>query len=193
MNGIVNAKEDIGFYPTPPELAQKMLSGIDLSYVQTVLEPSAGKGNILKELAKKAFRYITNLDVDCIEIDPHLRQILNYTFSSGRELEINQKIRDLESKQTYSYETHDYKGLTAKEEQELHALRVEESSFFKNGIHIVHDDFLTFNTFKKYDLIIMNPPFASGDKHLLKAIKLQERGGSIVCILNAETLKNPYT
>lgn len=40
----------------------------------------------------------------------------------------------------------------------------------------------------------MNPPFADGDAHLLKAIQMQERyGGQIRCILNAETLRNPYT
>lgn len=60
--------------------------------------------------------------------------------------------------------------------------------------HVVHDDFLTFNTYKKYDLIVMNPPFDAGAKHLLKAISLQEQaGGKIICILNAETIRNPYT
>ena len=39
----------------------------------------------------------------------------------------------------------------------------------------------------------MNPPFSNGDKHLLKALKMQEKGGNIICLLNAETLKNPYT
>jgi hypothetical protein len=39
----------------------------------------------------------------------------------------------------------------------------------------------------------MNPPFADGDKHLLKAIEMQKNGGSIICLLNAETIRNPYT
>ncbi len=58
---------------------------------------------------------------------------------------------------------------------------------------VVHDDYLSYNSFKKYDLIVMNPPFESGDKHLLKAIEMQQNGGKIVCLLNAETLKNPYS
>jgi hypothetical protein len=58
---------------------------------------------------------------------------------------------------------------------------------------LVHDDFLTYSSFKRYDAIIMNPPYSSGDKHLLKALDLQKQGGKIVCLLNAETLKNPYT
>lgn len=63
----------------------------------------------------------------------------------------------------------------------------------EKGFRIVHDDFLTFNTFKRYDLIVMNPPFHDGDKHLLKALDLMEHGGQIVCILNAETIRNPFS
>jgi len=59
--------------------------------------------------------------------------------------------------------------------------------------NVIYDNFLRFNTEKKYDLIIMNPPFSNGDAHLLKAIELQKNGGEIICILNAETLKNPHS
>ena len=55
----------------------------------------------------------------------------------------------------------------------------------------MHDDFLTYDTMKEYDLIIMNPPFSNGCKHLLKALEMQQRnGGAVICLLNAETLKN---
>ncbi|HHX67963.1 MAG TPA: DUF4942 domain-containing protein, partial [Gallicola sp.] len=36
-------------------------------------------------------------------------------------------------------------------------------------------------------------PFSNGDDHLLKALDMQKDGGSIVCLLNAETIKNPYS
>ena len=63
-----------------------------------------------------------------------------------------------------------------------------------NNMRVIHDDFLTFTTHKKYDLIIANFPFSEGCKHLLKAIELQRQfGGNIVCLINAETLKNPYS
>lgn len=39
----------------------------------------------------------------------------------------------------------------------------------------------------------MNPPFSNGDKHLLKALEIQRYGGYVVCLLNAETIRNPYT
>lgn len=62
------------------------------------------------------------------------------------------------------------------------------------GYNVVWDDFITFQPTRFYDAIVMNPPFKNGAEHLLKAISIQERmGGQIVCILNAETIKNPYS
>ena len=61
------------------------------------------------------------------------------------------------------------------------------------GYSVVHDDFLTFVPKYHYDLIIMNPPFDKGATHLLKALSIQKHGGRVICILNAETLRNPYT
>lgn len=130
------------FYPTPKELLDKITDGIEWRHIETVLEPSAGKGDIAEyvkeKCEKEGYRY--DLDLDCIEIDANLRQTL--------------------------------KG---------------------KNLRIVHDDFLTFHTFKHYDLIIMNPPFSKGAKHLLHAITLQKGNFGIICILNAETIRNPYT
>jgi len=61
------------------------------------------------------------------------------------------------------------------------------------GHRVVADDFLTYNTYKSYDSIIANFPFSDGEKHLMKALEMQENGGSIVCLINAESLKNPYS
>ena len=62
------------------------------------------------------------------------------------------------------------------------------------GKRVIHDDFLTFSSRKAYDLIIANPPFSEGDKHLSKALDLAEQsGGNLIFILNAETIKNPYS
>lgn len=137
------------FYPTPLTLINKMLEGIDWNFVSSVLEPSAGKGDIAQILCDK-LRYKSNnycekmvysaYDVDCVEIDSNLRAILK-----------------------------------------------------EKGFKVVHDDFLTMETAKHYDLIMMNPPFDHGAEHLLKALRMQEKGGAIVCLLNAETLRNPGT
>ena len=132
------------FYPTPPSLAARMLSGVQFGRgIKTVLEPSAGAGDLIDQVLHRAgtrSRYDT-LDVDVIEIDPDLAALL-----AGK------------------------------------------------GHRVVWDDFLTFQTWKRYDLIAMNPPFADGAKHLAKALDMQQRhGGVIVCLLNAETLRNPFS
>jgi len=59
-------------------------------------------------------------------------------------------------------------------------------------IKVIDSNFLAFAGPDKFDLILMNPPFDDGDKHLLKAMDIMYRG-QIVCLLNAETLRNPYT
>ena len=61
------------------------------------------------------------------------------------------------------------------------------------GFRVIHDNFLTYDNFKSYDLIVANYPFAEGDKHLLKSLDIIKQGGQIVAILNAETLRNPYS
>ena len=68
------------------------------------------------------------------------------------------------------------------------------SILISKNLRVIHDDFLTFQTYKHYDLIFMNPPFSQGAKHLLKAIEVQSlSGGAVICILNAETIRNTYT
>lgn len=68
-----------------------------------------------------------------------------------------------------------------------------QSALKGKGYTVIHDDFLSFRSKTSYDLIFMNPPFDKGSTHLLKALDIQKNGGRIICILNAETLKNPYT
>lgn len=134
------------FYPTPKNIIAKMLCDIDFTMIKSILEPSAGKGDIVEALKEKEkiHSYGHNkyqFDVDCIENDHNLQHIL--------------------------------KG---------------------KNFRVVYNDFLTYDTMKEYQLIVMNPPFSNGCKHLLKALEMQKKnGGAVVCLLNAETLKNPCT
>ena len=139
------------FYPTPESLIEKMLDGVNLNRVKSVLEPSAGKGDIVDALVKGRKEWLIEAElyheysikqefIDTIEIDPDLQSVL--------------------------------KG---------------------KGYRVIYDNFLLFHTYKHYDLIIMNPPFSNGEKHLLKALDIQKRGGAIICVLAASILKNPYT
>lgn len=166
-----------------------MLAGLDMRYIKTVLEPSAGKGDLIRAIGEKnlVYRdYDRSIDVDFCEIDPYLRQICKYNFSAEKKAEICEKYAPMQRRA--------FSDLSESEKQEYRRLDRELDLFRKTKVHCVHDDFLTYRTYKHYDLILMNPPFADGDQHLLRAIEMQQRqGGSIVCLLNAETIRNPYT
>lgn len=143
------------FYPTPNKVIKKMLEpytgkvhrgGINGrmvdSYTLTnkhILDPSAGKGNILKYIINEFDRY-TKPKLYAIELDFDLQDILKSN----------------------------------------------------DDINLIHNDFLTYNDDIFFNLILMNPPFANGDEHLLKAWEILIEG-DIVCLLNKETIDNPYS
>lgn len=127
------------FYPTPKNLVKELFEPVDMDYVYTVLEPSAGNGDLVEDMNTQRYNCYKPA-VYCIEINQNRQNTL--------------------------------KG---------------------KGFTVIWDDFMTFDSMMQFSLIAMNPPFANGEMHLLKAIDLCEDGGQIVCILNAETIKNPYT
>lgn len=68
-----------------------------------------------------------------------------------------------------------------------HAILREE------GFDVIGVDFMQFaGAGAIYSHIIMNPPFADGAKHVLKAWELLYEG-EVVAILNAETIRNPFS
>lgn len=62
----------------------------------------------------------------------------------------------------------------------------------KKGYTVVGFDWLEYSGVSYYDAIVMNPPFSNGATHLLKAWDFLYHG-EIVCLLNAETIRNPCT
>lgn len=60
------------------------------------------------------------------------------------------------------------------------------------GCKVVGHDFLEFQGGSVYSHIIMNPPFLYGAQHLLHAWNILYEG-EIVCILNAETVRNCFS
>ncbi len=60
------------------------------------------------------------------------------------------------------------------------------------GHTVIASDFLSFDGVSYYDVILMNPPFSNGVDHLLKAWNFMY-SGTIVCLLNDETIQNPHT
>ena len=70
------------FYPTPKKIIDKMLEGIDFKLVNTVLEPSAGKGDIVEAIIEKlrfghnAYNRTVEWDIDTVEINENLQHVL---------------------------------------------------------------------------------------------------------------------
>lgn len=138
------------FYPTPDELLRDLfaLSSNSDFYGKyerftlkgRVLEPSAGKGNIIEYICKRS----KSIKVDAIESDVQLANLL-----------------------------------------------------MGAGHTVVWSDFLTYETYREYNAIVMNPPFSADDKHLLHAIRLASKqitkDCEIYAIINAETIRNPYS
>ncbi|MFG1594156.1 DUF4942 domain-containing protein [Halobacteriovorax sp. CON-3] len=60
------------------------------------------------------------------------------------------------------------------------------------NFNVIDSDFLNYNSGEQFDLIIANFPFSDGEHHLHKAIDIMF-SGQIVCLLNAQTIKNPHT
>lgn len=196
-----------GFYPTPKKVAMALLEGIDWSTVKTALDPSAGKGDLvyhtLAEIHDSGSRaYRDAIEVDIIEIDPTLQATCIGRFSAETVRQLNKRKDALYEKRRYHQlwkarpedYNEEYPAPTEEELAELEKLTRTCDTLDYGMVRLVADDFLTFRTAKKYDLIVMNPPFADGAAHLEKAIAMQKQyGGKIRCVLNAETIRNPYT
>ena len=60
------------------------------------------------------------------------------------------------------------------------------------GHSLVNADFLSFGPATAYNLIVMNPPFANGEDHLLHAWKILHHG-DIVCLLSTQSVSHVTT
>jgi len=123
------------FYPTPENVIDMMMSGVDV-YDKIVLEPSAGKGNIVDWLHLSGVK-----EVLTCEIEPNLAKI------------VGTKSR------------------------------------------LIASDFMSLNKedISHIDLIVMNPPFSSDDKHILHAWDIAPDGCKIISLCNWNTIINTST
>lgn len=117
-----------GYFPTPKDVVSDMLNDASIEDGMTVLEPSAGKGNIADMIKDSGHK------VETIEYNNTLRNILE-----------------------------------------------------EKGHDVVGNDFLKHQ--KKYDRIIMNPPFENGQDidHVLHAYDLLNDGGRVVALMSGST------
>lgn len=128
---------NLQFYPTPSTLAYKAYNKFKNKSVTRLLEPSAGRGDLLAPfLASRRYSYEK---MDCIEVDLNNQAILR-----------------------------------------------------QKDFTVIDADFMQFDGAPMYSHIVMNPPFASGTEHVIKAFNLLING-ELVAIVNADTIKNPYT
>ena len=133
-------------------------------------------------IAEKMFNSIA-------ELNPYMNFEYVLEPSAGKGDLIKNFFALLETDYKYKYKN-PFKNVEVIElEPELRAILKEDKR-----LRIVGDDFLTYNSYTNYDLIIANPPFDDGAKHLLKMIDMQSRSGGIICcLLNSETVTNLYT
>lgn len=216
MNAIIKAEEGHKeFFPTPKAAADLLLEGLDFDMIDTVLEPSAGTGELIMHFLRAMYstklgsgRYKVyrdrNVQVSFLEKEPDLRAVCKSRFN-GETVEKQRDTVDALRKTLYDMDADarrsginmdvleksaDYMAL----QDEYDKKEFEYRSVKHCILRCASDDFLTFENHEPYDLILMNPPFSDGDAHLLKALDIaSEFGGEVRCILNAETVRNPYT
>ena len=122
-----------GFFPTPKNLIEEMIELGEIRDCHEILEPSAGKGDMVDVLKLNGIK-----NIDCIEINNSLKEILKL-----------------------------------------------------KGCNLVGSDFLEFND-KKYDRIIMNPPFEDLQDidHIKHAYNTLKEGGILVSVMCAGVMSN---
>jgi hypothetical protein len=153
------------FFPTPRHVARKMLARISNKDAKYFLEPEAGKGDI----------------ADVIK-NPCTFEEFEAEFSEYAE---GNRGRGYDGHRWGSNNPRVHIDVIESYPDLIQVLRGKEYD-------VVGFDWLTYEGVSYYDAIIMNPPFSSGDKHLLKAWEFLHHG-EIVCLLNEETIKNPYS
>ena len=124
------------FYPTPENVINRMMMGED--YInKTILEPSAGSGNIVRWLQRNGAR-----EVLACETDTNLQQILQRT-----------------------------------------------------GCRMIGADFLTVTReqVSHVDMIVMNPPFSQGVRHICHAYEIAPAGCCIIALCNTSNLESTYS
>ncbi len=169
------------FFPTPLKLIEKMLEpykgtlhrggGFSRGYEvegyrlanKMILEPSAGKGDILDFITGD---YVLREGKDRYTTE-------NYDWSEHREITSEESCKKTDIR-------------CIERDPELQYLLQGK------GYRLIDSDFLKYEGDTQFDLILMNPPFSNGDEHVLKAWSIIENG-DIVCLLNAETIRNPYS
>lgn len=81
VSGDVTTPKDLGFFPTPVEIARDLVRGVSLTKGQRVLEPSAGTGRIVDAVLD-----LTEADVMAVEVDTSMAVLLDQANHARRNV-----------------------------------------------------------------------------------------------------------
>jgi len=151
------------FFPTPRPIVRRMLAKITNKDAHYFLEPSAGKGDI----------------ADVIK-------------NPMTEEEFEQEHPEHGKASRRRYDSYSFRGDSRIKVDVIESYPALVAVLRGKKYDVVGFDWLTYEGVSYYHVCIMNPPFSAGAAHLLKAWDFMY-DGEIVCLLNEETIKNPYT
>lgn len=65
--------KNLDYYPTPPDIAEQLIDAARIEVGMTILEPSAGKGNLVDAIRR---RFGSSVTIKCVEVSDHNAEIL---------------------------------------------------------------------------------------------------------------------
>jgi hypothetical protein len=160
------------YYPTGVHTAARMWAKFKRN-VTHLCDPSAGKGHLVR-YAKNGFE---GLKEDQI---PWLDGVEEETIDHGRH---------------HRYRLRDIKRNKFADTKEVSVIEIDPEhhpSLKDLGAKVVGYDFLQVRSLATVSTVIMNPPYSEGAKHVLHAWDVVY-DAEIVAIINAESIRNPYT
>ncbi len=163
---------DFQFYPTGAHTAARMWAKFKRP-IGIVCDPSAGQGHLLRH-AREGFEGLSEDEL------PWMAAVPDEELNMGRyRLRVRERAR-------FKFEDAAKKFLAVEIDPQHHAGLREE------GATILGYNFMDIESLATVDQVIMNPPFADGAKHVLHAWETVH-DAEIVAIINAETIRNPYS
>lgn len=163
--------DNLQYYPTGERTAALMWSKFKRP-VRHVCDPSAGKGNLLR-YAKQGFPGLSEEEI------PWLQEVEDEEYQQGRwRIRLRENAR-----QKFS------------QVSEFSAIEIDlqhHANLKELGVKVLGFDFMDVCSLATVSHVIANPPFMAGCAHLLHAWD-SVYDAELVFIINAETIRNPYT
>lgn len=160
------------YYPTGAHTAALMWAKFKRP-VKHLCDPSAGKGHLIR-YAKEGFEELSDDQI------PWLADVPDEEIRYSRNHTVNLRNRA----------RHKFDDML-----EIYAVEIDiqhHANLKELGVKVVGYDFLQVQSLATVGSVIMNPPFQDGAKHVLHAWDVVY-DAEIVAIINAESIRNPYS